>query len=127
MGALTLLIQGTYIQTTMRNKPRWFWPLLAISIVAVVLFALMFSIPKSPRYQGKKFYQWASELQQAQASYSDPARAKRIEATSAAIRAMGTNGLPLVMADLQARFTVKDTVIAWLAAHARFLKLKPLS
>ncbi len=111
----------------MKLKARWVWPFLAFGAILVAVYALIALLPKSPRYQGKTFYQWASELQQAHANYSDPDRSKKIESTSAAIRAMGTNGLPLVMADLRARLTIKDRVIAWLAPRAKFLTLKPVN
>ena len=102
------------------------WLAVSLALVAVVC-VLVSSRPKPVRYQGKRFYQWASELQEAQANYNDPDRQKKIESAAAAIRAMGTNGLPLVMADLRARSTLKDGVIAWLAPRAKFLKLKPVS
>ncbi len=112
----------------MKVKAAWVWLLLALpAILVVVFYGLIALLPKPPRYQDKTFYQWASELQQAQANYSAPERSKKIDSTSAAIRAMGTNGLPLVMADLRARLTLKDRVIAWLAPRAKFLKLKPVN
>ena len=54
-----------------------------------------------------------------------PERWKTVEAATTAIRAMGTNALPFVMADIRARLTVKDRVIYWLAPRVRFLKLHP--
>lgn len=112
----------------MNLKPHrvWLLALVPVTLLAVV-WILISSTPKT-HYQGKTFYQWATELQQAEANYSSPDRWKRIEAASAAIRAMGTNGLPLVMADLRAHFTLKDRVVGWLATKAKFLKIKaPLS
>ena len=82
------------------------------------------SAPKIPVYEGKTFYQWAIELQTAQRNYSDPDRWKKVESASAAIRVMGTNALPFVMADLRAQPTTKDRLVAWLAPRATFLKLK---
>ena len=110
-------------------KPRWgwlAWTVLPIAVVAV-LSGLMASLPKPPQYQAKPFYQWAGELQQAENNYSDPARQDKIATASNAIRAIGTNGLPLVMADLRAHSTLKDSLIAWLAHWAPFLKLKPVN
>lgn len=109
----------------MNLKRHRVWLLLALPALLVVVFYASYKKPL--RYEGKTFYQWASELQQAQANYSDPDRGKKIETTSAAIRAMGTNGLPLVMADLRARPTVKERVISWLAPRAKFLKFKPVN
>src|SRR5262249_49439741 len=97
----------------------------ALAILVAVSFGLISSFPKPLQYEGKTFYQWVSELGKAQDNYTDPGRGKKIETASNAIRAMGTNGLPLVMADLRAGSTMKDIVITWLASHAPFLKLKP--
>ncbi len=109
----------------MNLKPRRVWFLFAVpSILVVVIYGLVSTAPKPPRYQGKTFYEWASELQQAQANYTTPDQWRKIESTSAAIRAIGTNGLPFVMADLRAEFSVKDRMIGWLSTHARFLNLK---
>ena len=110
----------------MKLKPHWGWLLMALPIILVVAsYQLISSDPKPPVYHGKTFYQWAAELQKAQANYSDPERWKKIESTSAAIQAIGTNALPLVMADLRAKYTIKDRAVAWLAPRAPFLKLKP--
>jgi HEAT repeat protein len=108
------------------------WRFSAGWIVAVVAAGLLLLIyaslplgPKLPVYQGKSLYAWASELSQAQQNYSDPNRWKKIQAATEAIRAMGSNALPFVMADIQAHATVKDRVINWLAPRLRFLKLQP--
>ena len=81
--------------------------------------------PKLPVYQGKSLYAWTAELGQAQLDFSDLNREKKIQAATEAIRAMGTNALPFIMADIQAHATVKDRVINWLAPRLRFLKLQP--
>jgi hypothetical protein len=83
--------------------------------------------PKPPVFQGKDLYTWAKELRIAQQNYSDPDRWKKVEAASAAIRAIGTNALPFVMADINAHYTEMDRLIAWLAPKAPFLKLKPVN
>lgn len=112
----------------MKLKPRWDWLLFAVPLVLVLFgYRLLSSAPKVPVYEGKTFYQWATEFEKAQANYSDPNRWKAIETISIAIRAMGTNALPYVMADLRAQTTLKDRFLAWLAPRARFLKLKPLN
>src|SRR4029077_12133133 len=51
---------------------------------------------------------------------------KKIETTTTAIRAIGTNALPFVMADIRARVTIKVRINNWLAPRVRFLKLKPV-
>jgi hypothetical protein len=112
----------------MKLKPGRGWFLLAGLIVLVSFgYFLSYSTSKLPVYGGKTFYQWATELQKAQANYSDPKRWETVEATSAAIRAIGTNALPFVMADLRAQPSLKERLLAWLAPRAKFLKLKPLS
>ncbi len=107
-------------------KARHYWLLVTVAVVlAAVSYGIIAFTPKAPVYQGKGYYEWTAELQKAQGNYSDPDRWKKIEAASTASRAMGTNALPLVMADLRARTTIKDRVVAWLAPRAPFLKLKP--
>jgi hypothetical protein len=100
-----------------------------VAVVAAGLLLLIYASlplgPKLPVYQGKGLYAWASELGQAQQNYSDPNRWRKIKAATEAIRAMGTNALPFVMADVQAHATIKDRVINWLAPRLRFLKLQP--
>ncbi len=111
----------------MKLRARWGWALAALLVlVAAAFYLLVSSAPNLPVYQGKTFYQWADDLQQAQSDYTAQNRWQQIEVTSAAIRAMGTNGgLELAMADLRARITLKGRIITWLAPRARFLKLKP--
>jgi hypothetical protein len=91
-----------------RRRP-WIWLIAAILVVVllVAFFAALVS-PKVPADQGKTLYAWAEELQKAQQNYSDPERWKKIETASAAIRAIGTNALPFVMADIRVRVTIKD-------------------
>ena len=93
--------------------------------LVLLVYAALSRGPKVPVYQGKSLYAWAAELRQAQQNYADPERWKKVEAATTAIRAMGTNALPFVMADIRARLTVKDRVIYWLAPRVRFLKLQP--
>ena len=105
---------------------RWAWIIAALSAGLLILgYAVLSLGPNVPVYQGKDLYAWGAELQQAQQNYSDPERWKKLEATTTAIRAMGTNALPFVMADVRAHFTVKDRVFYWLASRAPFLKLQP--
>jgi hypothetical protein len=110
----------------MKLKPRWGWLLCAVPLILALLgYCMISSAPKIPVYEGKTFYQWATDLENVQANYSDPNRWKTIEAITVAIRAMGTNALPYVMADLRAQTTLKDRFLAWLAPRAKVLKLKP--
>src|SRR5882762_8290343 len=104
----------------------WGWA-IAVPIAGLLLLAYAgLSLgPKPPVYQGKDLYAWSEKLRKAQQNYSGPEPWKQIEAASTAIRAMGTNALPFVMADIRARPTVRDRIIGWLAPRARFLKLKP--
>jgi HEAT repeats len=81
---------------------------------------------KSSRLQNKSLYAWTDDLQKAQQNYSDPDSWKKVEAANTAIRAIGTNALPFVMADIRARVTIKVRVVNWLAPHATFLKLQPI-
>jgi len=101
--------------------------LVALLILALLGLAFLISSsgPKLPVYQGKTLYQWAAQLQQAQQNYSDPNRWQTIQSVQMAIRAIGTNALPFVMADVLARPSVKDQVISWAAKRAPFLKLRP--
>jgi hypothetical protein len=109
------------------NRP-WAWLLAAVPIVLVVVsFRIVSSTRKIPVYQGKTYYEWANELQKAQTDFTDNHRWQKIEKTSAAIRAMGTNALPFVMDDLRAQLTLQDKLISWVAPYARFLKLKPVN
>ena len=110
----------------MKLKPRWSWLLAGVLLILISLSVrILSSAPKIPDYQGKSFYQWADALQKAQRDYSDPNRWKTIESTSAAIRAIGTNALPFVMADLRAKPTIRDRIVTLVAGRASFLKLKP--
>lgn len=115
----------------MENSPSrrlpWSWIItaaLTILLLAAFLGTLLGS--KIPVHQNKNLYAWAEELQKAQQNYSDPDRWKKIEAATAAIRAIGTNALPFVMADIRARVTIKDRVVNWFAVHLRFLNLRPM-
>jgi hypothetical protein len=60
-----------------------------------------------------------------EAAEARPAKFEKASTAQAAIRAIGTNAVPFALADLQARVTPADTVTAWLAHHAPFLKLHP--
>jgi HEAT repeat protein len=98
------------------------------AVLAILLLTAFFAAlvgPKVPVHQGKNLYAWSAEFQAAQQNYSDPDRWKKIETATTAIRAIGTNALPFVMADIRARITIKDRVNNWLAPRARFLKLQP--
>lgn len=104
----------------------WTWMIAAVlSLLLLTAFFAALVGPKVPVYQGKNLYAWSAEFQAAQQNYSDPDRWKKIEAATTAIRAIGTNALPFVMADIRARITIKDRVNNWLAPRARFLKLQP--
>jgi HEAT repeat protein len=98
------------------------------AVLAILLLIAFFAAlvgPRVPVYQGKNLYAWAEELQNARQNYSDPDGWKKIEAATTAIRAIGTNALPYVMADIRARVTIKDRVNNWLAPRVHFLKLQP--
>jgi hypothetical protein len=115
----------------MENAPSRRLPclwIIAAVLAALLLIAFFTALvgPKIPVYQNKNLYAWAEDLQIAQQNYSDPERWKKIEAAATAIRAIGTNALPFVMADLRARVTIKVRVVNWLAPRARFLKLQPI-
>ena len=107
----------------------WVWVLAAVPVlfVAISFRIASSSTRKVPVYQGKTYYDCASDLQKAQNDFKDNHRWQKIEKTSAAIRAMGTNALPFLMDDLRAQLTLKDRLIAWVAPYARFLKLKPVN
>src|SRR5437870_5464789 len=92
---------------------------LLLAVVMLVFYGILSFGPKLPAYQGKTLYQWATELQQTQRNYSEPNRWQAIQSAQAAIRAMGTNALPFVMADVMAQTTLKDRIVAWLAPRAR--------
>src|SRR6266700_497690 len=98
--------------------------LLLLAILGLASYVILSFSPKLPGYQGKTLYQWAAQLQQAQQNYSDPNRSQTIESAQTAIRAMGTNALAFVMADVLAQVSLKDRVIFWLAKRAPFLKLR---
>src|SRR5690348_6620746 len=102
----------------MKLKPGWL--LLALPIL-LLLSLILSSVPKVPTYQARTYYYWVTYLGKYQRGYNGA----EVEKASAAIRAMGTNALPCVMADLRARAGMKDRVISWLAPRAPFLNLKP--
>jgi hypothetical protein len=109
-----------------RRLPRaWIFGIALILLLLLAFFAALVG-PKVPVYQGKNLYAWAADLQAAQLNYSDPERWKKIETGTTAIRAIGTNALPFVMADIRARVTIKVRVVNWLASRALFLKLQPI-
>jgi hypothetical protein len=113
----------------MEKPPRSHWTWIIAAVLAVLLLIAFFAAlvgPKVPVYQGKNLYAWTEELRKAQQNYSDPERWKKLETGTTAIRAIGTNALPFVMADIRARVTIKDRVVNWLAPRARFLKLQPI-
>ncbi len=89
--------------------------LLALWVVAIQ------STHKVPVYQGKTLYEWILVLDQAADLH--PANFDQVTAAKFAIRAIGTNALPFVMADLHAHATLNDRLAGWLANHAPFLKL----
>src|ERR1039457_2175211 len=107
-----------------RFHVRW-----TVAVVAAGLLLLIYASfplgPKLPVYKGKSLYAWATELGHAQQNYSDPNSWGKIQAATEAIRAMGTNALPFIMADIHAHAALKDRVIKWLAPRLRFLKLHP--
>ena len=107
-----------------RGALRWGW-IVGLLFAACLLLALLTLSPRLPVYQGKTLYQWASELQKAQENYSNPNRWRDIQAAQSAILAIGTNALPFVMADIQARPSIKDRAIRWLAHWIPSLKLRP--
>jgi len=109
----------------MKLKSHWCWWLMAVGGTALLFYLIDLSRRKIPVYQGKTLYQWTAQLQQAQKNYSDPNRSKTIQSAQTAIRAMGTNALPYVMADVMAQASFKDRVIFWLWKRAPFLKLQP--
>jgi hypothetical protein len=108
---------------------RLLWPWMIAAVIVVILFIAFFAAlvgPKVPVYQGKNLYAWTDDLQKAQQNYSDPDRWKKVEAASTAIRAIGTNALPFVMADIRARVTIKVRVVNWLAPRVSSLRLQPI-
>jgi hypothetical protein len=115
----------------MENARSWRvpWPwIFAIALLLLLLLAFLAALvgPKVPIYHGKNLYAWIEESHTAQQNYSDPDRWKKVEAANAAIRAIGTNALPFVMADLRAGVTIKVRVVNWLAPRIRFPKLQPI-
>ena len=114
----------------MENAPsrRPPWLRIFAAVLAILLLIAFFTVlvgPKVPVYQGKTLYAWAEDLQKAQQNFSDRERSKKVETATTAIRAIGTNAIPFVMADIRARVTFRDRVVNWLATRARFLKLQP--
>jgi hypothetical protein len=112
----------------MKARSRLAW--LMVGLLAVLLLAfygMLASGPVVPAYQGKTLYEWAAQLQAAQQNWSNPNRWQAVESAQKAIRAMGTNALPFVMADVTGRLGPRDRVINWLAPRVAFLKLKPVN
>ena len=110
------------------RRRRWAWIIAAVFVILLIIaFFSALVGPKVPVYQGKNLYAWAQDLQTVQQNYSDPDRWKKIETANTAIRAIGTNALPFVMADIRARVTIRVRVINWLAPRVSFLKLKPIN
>jgi hypothetical protein len=108
---------------------RLLWAWIIAAVLAILLLIAFFATlvgPKVPVYQGKNLYAWSEDLQNAQLSYSDPDHWKKIETANTAIRAIGTNAIPFVMADIRAPVTIKVRVVNWLAPRVRFLKLQPI-
>ncbi len=112
------------MHVAMRLKAYWGWSLAGMAVLALLAWGGLASRPHVPGYRGKDLYEWSAELRKVEQNYSDPERWKKTEAASAAIRAMGTNALPYVMADLKAHNTVIDEAALWLSKKAPFLKLK---
>lgn len=105
----------------------WLWAAVLISFLGVCVW-LASSAAKVPVFQGKTYYEWANELQKAQADFRDTDDEwQKIQEISATIQAMGSNALPFVMDDLRVQPTIKDEFIAWLAPRVGFLKLKPVN
>ena len=115
----------------MENAPsrrsRWVWIIAAVlAILLLVAFFTALVGPKVPVYQGRDLYAWIDALQKARQSYGDPESWRKIEAANNAIRGIGTNALPFVMADIWAGVTIKVRVVNWLAPRATLLKLQPI-
>ena len=96
------------------------------TLVIVCLVALSILLPSRtpPSYEGKTLNEWISQLQRAEKRNHDKWHDDLGKAQTA-IRAMGTNALPFLIADVTARPTPKDRVAGWLVKHAPFLKLRP--
>lgn len=107
-----------------RFRVGWVMAVVAVGLLVLICASVPLG-PKLPVVQGKSLYTWTAELAQARQNYGDLNRWKKIQAATEANRAMGTNALPFVMADIQAHATVRDRVINWLAPRLRFLKLQP--
>jgi len=108
---------------------RLLWAWIIAAVLAILLLIAFFAAlvgPKIPVHQGKNLYAWTDDLQKAQQNYSDLDHWKKIETANTAIRAIGTNAIPFVMADIRARVTIKVRVVNWLAPRVRFLKLQPI-
>src|SRR6266498_3141912 len=87
---------------------------LGVVVVALVLLA-MWLRPREPAYQGKRLTQWLDEYNQAGAW-------DKIGPVSEAIRAMGTNSLPFLLAHIKHRESAIKYKLTPLFRKLHFLK-----
>ncbi len=86
-------------------------------LVLLLVFGVWRATHRVPRYAGRTLYEWIAELQSTD-PLAKPLPAdvlSRRENAEAAIRAIGTNALPFLMADLQADYGLKETIHVWIS------------
>ena len=90
--------------------------------VVVLLWIVTPSREKEPVYQGKKLSEWLADF--GPNRYPPPAKTQE---DTAAIRAIGTNALPLLLKWIDADDgSVKGAICAWIDKHSWF-PVRPLS
>ena len=99
------------------RRSRRFLVVGLLVLMLVLVLGVWRATHRVPRYAGRRLYEWIGELQS-----TDPLGkpfpadvVSRRENAQAAIRRIGTNALPFLMADLQANFTLKDAAYVWLS------------
>ncbi len=104
-------------------------------LIAIVVFAVaagcvwgavqLLSARGLPIYENQTLYQWTARFQIASTNYIDQNRWKEVEASKKAIQSIGAKALPYAMADAEAGLTTVEKGRQWLAAHAKWLTIKP--
>jgi HEAT repeat protein len=102
----------------MQRTRRFLVPGLIV-VALIFLFAAWRAVPRVPRHAGKTLYQWIEEYDQnTQRLYGgkveDLDRSEQVLADAQqAIRQIGTNAVPFLIADLRTEFTLKNKAILW--------------
>jgi HEAT repeat protein len=103
------------------NKTKVVWSgLIPLAAILIYFFCFTPAVRKEPVYKGKTLAQWLTQLDDGEADGISSSRLpsfSRAQIESAeAIRAIGTNALPLLLEDIHARPSEKD---AWIQFNGK--------